>query len=440
MSLHTIKNMIMVLVITTSALNAQELTLSLKKTISIAKHNDLWLVESYYSQKSVESLSIAAGSLPDPKVSFTFLNYPTDNFEFGQEPMTQIKVGVSQMFPRGKTLQLKKQQLSIKSEIYPFQRLDRSAKVEVMVTQLWLDAYKAQQSVFLIEQNRSLFEQLAEVAQSNYSSAFGKTQQQDIIRAQLELTRLEDRLTQLQQKYDTSMQTLSQWLTDRFTKGYGDLDVVEGIVVTNQLVLDKSMPEIVLKQTVNLSSDEMTSVLNNHPAVVAIQQKIKASETGIDLANQKYKLAWGVNASYGYRGDSPMGINRSDFLTLGFSFDVPLFTKNRQDKQVESAVAINNATQSQIYQTLKKMLASYKSASAQLRQLDNRKDLFANKLLPQMHEQAEASLTAYTNDNGDFAEVVRARIAELNAKIDALSIAVDRLKVIAQINYFFAKV
>lgn len=440
MSFRSINNMIIVLLLATSVLNAQENTLSLKKTLNIAKHNDLWLVESYYSQKSIESLSVAAGSLPDPKVSLNFLNYPTDTFDFGQEPMTQIKVGVSQMFPRGKSLQLKKQQLSIKSEILPFQRLDRSAKVEVMVTQLWLDAYESQKSISLIEQNRSLFEQLAEIAQSNYSSAFGKTQQQDIIRAQLELTRLEDRLTMLQQKYDTSMENLSQWLTDRYTQDYSDLDVVEGINTTDKLVLENSMPDIIFKRHKVLSDDEMVALFNDHPAVVAIQQKIRASETGIDIAKQQYKPAWGVNASYGYRGDSPIGLNRSDFLTIGISFDVPLFTKNRQDKKLESAVAINDATQSQVYQLLKKMLASYKSASAQLRQLNNRQALFSTKLLPQMHEQAEASLTAYTNDNGDFAEVVRSRIAELNAQIDALNIAIDRQKTIAQLNYYFIKV
>jgi hypothetical protein len=53
-----------------------------------------------------------------------------------------------------------------------------------------------------------------------------------------------------------------------------------------------------------------------------------------------------------------------------------------------------------------------------------------------VHDQAQASLTAYTNDAGDFAEVVRARIAELNANIDFLNISVDRLFAIAELNYF----
>jgi len=440
MSLRHIEKTIWVLFIVIPVLNAQENVLSLNKTIHIAKHNDLWLVENYYSQKSIESLSITAGTLPDPKMSVDFLNYPIDSFDFGREPMTQVKVGISQMFPRGKTRQLTRKQLSIKSEIFPFQRLDRSAKVEVMATRLWLDAYKTQESIELIEQNRSLFEQLADVAESNYSTAFGKTQQQDIVRAQLELTRLEDRLNVLQQDFDTSMQLLSKWLTDRFTQEYMDLDVVEGINNSENWFVDKKLPSLILKYSIDLSDNQILQLLNDHPAVVAIQQKIKASETGVEIAKQKYKPALSVHASYGLRGDSPEGLTRSDFLTFGLSFDVPLFTKNRQDKQLESAVAINDATQSQVYQLLKQMLASYKSSKAQLLQINKRQSLYRDKLLPQMREQAEASLTAYTNDNGDFAEVVRSRIAQLNAEIDALNIDVKRQELIAQINYFFTQV
>ena len=148
--------------------------LSLEKTISIAQHNDLWLIKNKYQQKSTESLSVAAGQLPDPKVSLAFLNFPTDTFNFGQEPMTQFKLGVSQMFPRGNTLALKKEQLELKSNIFPFQRINRSEQVKVIVSNLWLDAYKAQESITLIEKNRSLFEQLSEVFSYSFCLSFNR--------------------------------------------------------------------------------------------------------------------------------------------------------------------------------------------------------------------------------------------------------------------------
>ncbi len=36
-------------------------------------------------------------------------NFPTDSFNINQEPMTQLTVGVSQMFPRGDSLALPSQ-------------------------------------------------------------------------------------------------------------------------------------------------------------------------------------------------------------------------------------------------------------------------------------------------------------------------------------------
>ncbi|MGD8417537.1 MAG: hypothetical protein PVH91_10805, partial [Pseudomonadales bacterium] len=65
--------------------------------------------------------------------------------------------------------------------------------------------------------------------------------------------------------------------------------------------------------------------------------------------------------------------------------------------------------------------------------------LYDRRLLPQMSQQAEASLAAYNNADGDFAEAVRARIAELDTKIDALGIEVARLQALARLNYLLAR-
>ena len=70
------------------------------------------------------------------------------------------------------------------------------------------------------------------------------------------------------------------------------------------------------------------------------------------------------------------------------------------------------------------MLSAYLSAKGRLLRINERKALYKHKLLPQIIDQAEASLTAYNNDDGDFSEVVRSRIAVLNTEIDELAIEV----------------
>ena len=418
--------------------------LSFEKAIKSAQKNDPWLTGNIHKQSAIESMSTAAGTLPDPKISIGLANLPTNGFDFGQEGMTQAKVGIAQMFPRGDTLTIKSQQLRIQSEAFPFQRQDRKAKVAVTVGSLWLDAYRVQQSITLIEKNRSLFEQLADVAQASYSSALGKTRQQDIVRAQLELTRLEDRLDILAQQKNRFEGMLSQWLI-RVSRENSSTD--EPAFVTDfslhNIVLSRNLPQIDLFNKVLiieknwLKPDELVTYFANHPAVFAIDKKIKATKTGVNLAKQKYQPEWGVSASYGYRADDPMARSRADLFSVGVTFDLPLFTESRQDKEVQSAISQTEAVKTEKILLLRQFLGAFSSAKGRLLRLQDRQNLYKSKLLPQIHDQAEASLTAYTNDDGDFSEVVRSRIAVLNAEVDELTLDVEEQKIHLELNYLF---
>jgi len=416
---------------------------SFGNTIKMAQKNDPWLTGNKHKQQALESLSHAANTMPDPKMSVALANLPTNGFDLSQEGMTQVKVGITQMFPRGDTLAIKNQKLRIESEAYPFQRADRKAKVAVTVGNLWLDAFRVQQSIALIEKNRSLFEQLADVAQASYSSAVGKTRQQDIVRAQLELTRLDDRLDMLAQQQNAYLGMLSQWLTSAFT-GNDANPSISSIHQLHTMKLTKTLPELdllneqfVLGKT-GLSVEELANKFANHPAVFALDKKISATKTGINLAEQQYQPEWGVNASYGYRDDDPMGNSRADLFSVGVTFDLPLFTENRQDMAVKSAISKTEAVKTEKILLLRQLLGAFSSGKGRLLRLNNRKSLYRDKLLPQIHDQAEASLTAYTNDDGDFSEVVRSRIAVLNAEIEQLKISVEEQKIILEINYLFA--
>ena len=418
--------------------------LSFKNAIAMAQENDPWLTGNKHKQRAIELMSTAVKTLPDPKVSVGLANLPTNGFNFTQEGMTQAKVSIAQMFPRGDTLAIKSQQLKTQSEAFPYQRKDRESKVAVTVGSLWLDAYRVQQSIALIEKNRSLFEQLADVATANYSSALGKIRQQDIVRAQVELTRLEDRLAQLVQQKSGFFGMLTQWLSQFSSENSADEPVLLASEFSlRKLVLSQELPEIDLINRALVAKESwlepraLIPYFSNHPAVMALEKNIKATKTGIKLAQQKYQAEWGVNASYGYRADDPMGSSRADLFSVGVTFDLPIFTHNRQDKEVQSAVSATAAVKTEKILLLRQLLAAYSSAKGRLLRLKERQTLYKFKLLPQIHDQAAASLSAYTTDDGDFAEVVRSRIAVLNTEIDLLTLNVEEQKIGLELNYLF---
>lgn len=419
-----------------------EVALSFSKAIKIAQEIDPWLKGSINQQRSIESMSKVAGSLPDPKVSISLANLPVNGFDFSQEDMTQARVGISQVLPRGDTLKIKSEQLKTQSEIHPHQRKNRKAQVAVTVGSLWLDAYRIQESIVLIEKNRELFEQLVDVSDVSYSSSINKTRQQDIVKAQLELTHLEDKLDELQQEKSHIDGQLLQWL----------INLTQERSLDNQLILDgltssisvgHILPNVdlfnddLIYQKKSLTPNELVSLFTNHPSIIAIENKVRSAESGIKLAQQKYKPEWGVNTSYGYRADNAIGNSRADFFSIGLTFDLPLFTENKQDKEVQSAIYLAEAVKTEKILLLRKFIGTYKSAKERLLRFKKRQSLYQTKLLPQMHDQIEASISTYTNEGGDFSEVVRSRIAVLEAEVDLLTLNVEEQKLHLELNYLF---
>jgi len=407
--------------------------LSLEQAVAVALEGDPWIDGSRYRQQALLAQSTAAGSLPDPVINAGFANLPTDTFDFNQEAMSQFKLGVVQALPRGDSRALRQRQLQFLGNQHPYQREDRRARVQAEVSALWLDAWRAREIIRLIEADRNLFEQLVDVAESNYANSLGGTRQQDLVRAQLELTRLEDRLVVLHEELETAVAQLYQWLPGTVYSNGSSARELPPVLPTIALLSADFSPA---RETP--SQQSLAERLRHHPAIRAVDWKLGASDTGVELAEQSYQPQWQLSASYGYRDDDPTGAERADFFSFGVSFDLPLFTSKRQDQSVRSAVATAESVRTERTLLLREMTAGLIAEHARLQRLDQRDALYASRLLSQMSEQAEASLVAYTNDDGDFAEVVRAKIAELNANIDAVGIRVERQQTIARLNYFLA--
>ncbi len=414
-----------------------EQTLSLERAVSIAIENDPWLTQSVLNQKATVARSVAAGTLADPKVSLKLSNLAIDSLQFDQEPMTQMQLGISQTLPRGDSLSIRKNQLLKKSAEYPILREDRKAKLKKVVSEQWLDSYAAQFTIELIEKDWHLFEQLTDITKSSYSSAIGKTRQHDIIRAQLEILQLEDRLTREKQNFEISNEKLNEWMFSKEIENYGRI-LRPGTQIDSQLP-NTELSRSTLTKLKNASQQELASLLSAHPLLAAIDVKQSVFNQSIKLAEQLYKPKWTLNASYGYRDNAQDGRDRSDLFSVGISMDVPLFTRNKQDKTLSAATADAEAIKAERYLIHKSLISSLRKELRNLTRLSERQRLYKESLLMKSRDQAQASLTAYTNDDGDFSEVVRARIAELNTRISALKIDVDLLKTVSRINYYLSQ-
>ena len=137
---------------------------------------------------------------------------------------------------------------------------------------------------------------------------------------------------------------------------------------------------------------------------------------------------------YAYRdGLLPTGQSRSDFISLGVSVDLPVFKRNRQDKKLSAAVSQRRSASDSHKELVRQLSSQVDTEYARWESLNRRIDLYKDLLLVQTNQQTELAMQAYQNNTGDFAEVMRAYIANLNTQIDFERIQIERAQSYAQL-------
>lgn len=407
-------------------------TITLPEVVELAIKQDPWFEGNLLSQSALQAKGMAASQLPDPKLSLALANMPTDSFDFNQEAMTQLVFGVSQKIPRGDTLQLSGRNYLLQGEQLPLQRAVRAAQVKLTITQLWLDAANAKETAQLLEKNRRLFQQLADISLANYTSGLSSSRQQQLIRTELEQEQLEDRLYRLQQKEQAAEQQLQTWLlSDRLADDY------QFDFKGSDTKVSYPFPERFLRLT-NAKDSELMRALRQHPTFKLLEKKYEVRSNGVQLAEQAYKPEWMLNASYGHRGEDGFGRDRSDLVTFGVSVDMPIFSQVRQDQNVKAAIAEREMVKTEQLVMLREMLSAFNTAKVQALRLEQRQQHYQSVLIPKLHAQSHAAESAYQNDTGDFSEVVRSQLAELNAKVELINITTDMQKQLAQMDYLLS--
>ncbi len=399
--------------------------LSLQQAEQLALENESGIQSQQWQAQALNEKSIADGQLMDPKIQFGIANLPTDSFSFDQENMTQFKVGIIQQFPSGDSLKIKKLKTKKQSELFNSKIANRKLTITKQIRINYLEIYYWEHARTTLEKNKKLFSQLVVIVQSMFS--VGKNNQQDLIRAQLELSRLDDRLSQITQKINSQRSKLSRWIGHVNSKK----------LLTNDLPLLDEYTQLHFTK-LNKDFSHLSQLFVFHPKIQQIDKQLEIKKKEIELIRESYKPAWGLNLSYGYRDNSPNGKERSDFFSAGITMDLPVFTAKRQDKKLLSKQLQYDALQDQRLDMLKQLVAELAQQSDIEEQLENRHQLYISLILPQAKQQTQAALLAYQSDRGDFSDVMRAYIDDLNARLDERRIAVDHLQTKAKILYFLS--
>lgn len=391
--------------------DAQALNLQQAERLSIQSDPT---IESFKADsQSLVAKSIADDSLPDPKLRLGVVNVPVDTFDLEQEQMTQLKVGVMQSFPRGDSLSIKQQQSQFLSRSSLAMADDARLKILRGVRETYLNLFYEISAYQVIRETRQLFSELVKVTESNYVA--GRVTQQDVVLAGLELSRLDDRSTKIQMREEGHRAELAQWIGEA---AWND--------ISSEFPVLPELP----------ASIDLNSLIPQHPLIRSESAKVDASKKMTEMARQDYKPGWGLLLDYGFRsGNNPNGTERADFATALVTLDVPLFTSNRQDKTVASNEQKILAARYSKDDKLRQLKMFYEKNKHNWQRLGERESLYKNSLLTAAKNNAKAALKSYQSGVTEFNTLMRARITELDVRLEDLRVRVDRAVAQARLLY-----
>ena len=382
----------------------QALPLTLQEAEELALYDEPGQNSLRLRAGALRDESVAGGQLPDPTMRVGLANFPIQSGGFTTEGMTQAQLGIRQVFPGGDTRELTTRKFRTLADEMSHKADGRGRDVLTAVRMAWLETHYWREAHQMAIESRPFFADLATITTSLYS--VGRKSQQDVLRADLELRRLDDRIINMSNQHSRSRAALSEW-----------------VGTESERPLATMMPEWKAVPPLGVLKKDLRA----HPAMLAADASVGASFVSVDLAEQKYKPDWAVDLGYGYRdGYLSNGDPRSDFVSVSVTVDLPFFRSNRQDKSVGAALSQRRAADQSREELLRRLNSQLDAEYVRWEELGSRLALYEESILGVSADNASAALAAYQSDTGDFADAMRGYVDDLNTRLEYIRLQVER--------------
>jgi outer membrane protein TolC len=407
----------LILLAPSAASVAQDLTLAEAERIALER--DAMTREMQSQAQAMRERAVMEGQLMDPELRLGVVNVPVDSFSLDEEDMTMLEVGVSQEFQPGRTRQLSRRQMEQLASAMDASAQDRARLVRREVRKLWTQLAYAGAARQALETQVAWVEQMRKSARARYASGEGR--QLDVLQAGLEAAMLREQQLDLDRDEAMYRSQLTFWL---------------GADEAARARPTALAPRAALEPLATLEAR-----LAAHPAQVDYERRLDAARTAIDVATEKRKPGWMLDLSYGFRqGDmqtsmAGMSEPRPDMLSAMVTVDLPLFRRNRQDRDIAAARLDERSLHERHEDHRREMHAMLIEAWNTVQRTSELERFYEEDLLQLADQSVQAALLAWRANRTMIDEVVMARRVATETRIRHLRLAADRALAQHELDY-----
>lgn len=352
-----------------------------------------------------------ARTLPDPRFTYS---YYIEEVETRLGPQKH-KFGIMQTFPWFGKLNLKG---NIAAEIANGEK--QKFEVEKLaliykVKKIYFEYYYLGRSIEVTQDNLTLLNYLESVTRAKYRG--GKGRQDAVLRAQVELGKIEDRLNSLRdmtKPVKAKLNTALNRPVDAFLP----------------------LPKTFVMEKIQLEDEALVALLrSNHPQLKRLDYMEKKEDLSVKLAEKNYYPDVSIGLNYiqtDQRTDmDPEGNGRDPVIGM-LSFNIPIWQR-KYDSIKTSAIVRRNAVLKERSDKENLLIAELESALYGYRDAGRKITLYRDRLIPKAEQTMEVTQAAFTTGKAGFLDLIDSQRILLEFQLSLERALTDQAQYLAEI-------
>lgn len=358
--------------------------LTLRAALDHGAENNTQLQAAYHQWMGFnENIAVQKG-LPDP--TFTY-GYYFESIETRTGPQNQ-RFGLSQTFPGFGKLSMKKaiasDQTAAAQQRYNREKLSLNQRI----TQAYAELHYLKRSTEITEDRIRLVRDLEQVARTRYKAG---SPMAPVLQAQVELGRLEDRLTSLKDLQQPQKAQLNAALN-------------------RPAAAPLAWPAALPYRTIEAEPETLRGNLaRTSPELTEMAHNVEQGEHQLQLARNARQPDFTIGIQYIETGEAAMPVSDSgkDPIIGTVGINLPLwFGKNRA--RIESAAYLKTAAELSLENRAQTLDADIRQTLFKLRDADRKITLYQDSLIPKATQSMEVNRKGYEAGQMEFINLIDA--------------------------------
>ena len=382
-------------------------TVTLAELVREALEKNPAIQASHYAASAKKAMIESAQTLPDPVLGFQQMGDINPPGLQRGDPSSGRTYSITQEVPFPGKLDLKGKIAETEFDAETWNQQQTRLQVIADLKVAYFNLYLVDHHITILEDNKKLLQQFARTAESRYR--VGQGIQQDVLKAHVEISKLIDRLTVLEQRRAATEEEINSLLYRPPGTPLGK-------------------PGAVTKAEFPYPYNQLYELARSHYPLLQVQeQEIQRSQHRVELARREFYPDFALGLSAVERS------GLSEMYGIMVNAKVPLYFWRKQQPELSSATMSLDSARKQRDNTTARLNARVKDLYLTATTSERLAELYRNGVIPQARLALESAVAAYQVGNIDFLAVLDSFFTLLDYEMKYFEVFTEFHKALAQL-------